>query len=402
MNDDFPTLPALMLGGPPHAGKSVLLYHLTHALHTRNIPHYALRACPDGEGNWANEADQALVQEIRHKGQFTNEFIALVARDLQQRILPLLVDIGGHPTEKDTPLFHACTHGIILYHELPDLERWRALMASNGLVIIAELHSDLRGVDKLESTGGVLRGTLSGLERGQMIQSFVLDALLERIIALFAPYAEAARRQHLGALHSEPNWHVLALNELRTALGLDGHEWHWTELARATRHVQTMLSPGTGLALYGRGPAWLYAALAAAIAPEHSLRQFDANGLSWISPLAIQTGRVVTIPGLNAVAISSTNVTVLHFTGGTRLNYHVLGTAEVPVIPAPHGLILDGPMPLWLVTSLVQAYIGQVPWIAVAEPRLGRQAIVVWSATESPAIGSICPVPAVISTGNNM
>jgi len=43
--------PALMIGGPPHSGKSVLAYSLTQALRARQIDHYLLRACPDGEGD---------------------------------------------------------------------------------------------------------------------------------------------------------------------------------------------------------------------------------------------------------------------------------------------------------------------------------------------------------------
>jgi CRISPR-associated protein Csx3 len=54
-------LPAVLIGGPPHAGKSVLFYSLTQALRERNIRHHAIRACPDGEGNWSQESDQHLV-----------------------------------------------------------------------------------------------------------------------------------------------------------------------------------------------------------------------------------------------------------------------------------------------------------------------------------------------------
>src|SRR5436305_1318113 len=44
-------LPAILVGGPPHAGKSVLFYRLTQALRARGLDHHAIRACPDGEGN---------------------------------------------------------------------------------------------------------------------------------------------------------------------------------------------------------------------------------------------------------------------------------------------------------------------------------------------------------------
>ena len=47
---------AILIGGPPHSGKSVLTYSLTQTLRQQGIDHYVLRACPDGEGDWSNEA----------------------------------------------------------------------------------------------------------------------------------------------------------------------------------------------------------------------------------------------------------------------------------------------------------------------------------------------------------
>jgi CRISPR-associated protein Csx3 len=40
----MPDFPAVLIGGPPHSGKSVFVYSLTRALRAARIPHYALRA----------------------------------------------------------------------------------------------------------------------------------------------------------------------------------------------------------------------------------------------------------------------------------------------------------------------------------------------------------------------
>src|SRR5260370_8438800 len=98
-------LPAILFGGPPHAGKSVLFYSLAKALRERGIPHYAIRACPDGEGNWFYELDQDKVRLIRVKGEWTSDFVKRMCLDLARRHLPLLVDIGGAPTERGTDFF---------------------------------------------------------------------------------------------------------------------------------------------------------------------------------------------------------------------------------------------------------------------------------------------------------
>src|SRR2546429_1808479 len=93
--------PALLIGGPPHAGKSVLFHRLTQALRERNIRHHALRACPDGEGNWSQESDQQLVEQIRASGKWSAPFIAHLSEDLEHRCLPLLVDVGGKPKSSE-------------------------------------------------------------------------------------------------------------------------------------------------------------------------------------------------------------------------------------------------------------------------------------------------------------
>src|SRR5438552_6610469 len=49
----FHSLPAILIGGPPHTGKSVLTYSLSQALRKRSIEHYVIRASPDGEGDWS-------------------------------------------------------------------------------------------------------------------------------------------------------------------------------------------------------------------------------------------------------------------------------------------------------------------------------------------------------------
>ena len=90
-------LPAILMGGPPHAGKSVLYYNLAQALRKRGIPFHAIRACPDGEGDWSQEIDQDVIWNIRVKGEWTDMFVQRICRDLEQRLLPMLVDMGGRP-----------------------------------------------------------------------------------------------------------------------------------------------------------------------------------------------------------------------------------------------------------------------------------------------------------------
>jgi len=89
------SFPAVIIGGPPNSGKSVLTANLTQALRQRDIQHYVLRACPDGEGDWTYLADQELVRTILVPRTWTRAFVEHICHDLEHRHLPLLVDVGG-------------------------------------------------------------------------------------------------------------------------------------------------------------------------------------------------------------------------------------------------------------------------------------------------------------------
>src|SRR5436305_14590468 len=82
-------LPAILMGGPPNAGKSVLTYNLTRELRRRGIPHYVFRASPEIEGDWFLQGDLETVRQIqlgvsdyRH---WTDIFRGFVCGDLGHR-----------------------------------------------------------------------------------------------------------------------------------------------------------------------------------------------------------------------------------------------------------------------------------------------------------------------------
>jgi CRISPR-associated protein Csx3 len=101
--------PAILMGGPPHAGKSVLTYSLTQALRQHGVPHYVMRACPDGEGHWSQETPQQVTKVIRRKGEFSETYVQRVCRDIERRQLPFLVDVGGLPQGEQFQIFRCCT-----------------------------------------------------------------------------------------------------------------------------------------------------------------------------------------------------------------------------------------------------------------------------------------------------
>src|SRR5947209_11210346 len=153
-------LPAVLVGGPPHAGKSVLFYQLTQALRELGVPHHAIRACPDGEGNWFHEGDPDTVSRIRvsQGSEWPATFVQRISQDLEHRCLPLLVDMGGKPKPSQESLFRFCTHSILLLRvDKPEAtQHWERLVTENNLLPLARFFSLENGNSTVTSHSTVL------------------------------------------------------------------------------------------------------------------------------------------------------------------------------------------------------------------------------------------------------
>ncbi len=374
--------PAIMVGGPPHSGKSVLVYSLTQVLRKQDVAHYVLRAYPDGEGDWANETDQTLVRRIRVKGDGTPQWIDHICRDIANRHLPLIVDVGGRPTQWQEAVFDHCTHAILLTpHEVAQTE-WKELVAKHGLSVLAVLHSILAGDDFVQGTHPILQGQISRLERGQMAQGPVFEALVDLLGNLFAYDEVELRNAHLSLAPTEL---VVELSRIGQTLGL-GDDWHrW--LPEHLPILLDYLPDKTPIGLYDRGPNWLYAALTLHVDPAQ-LYQFDVR-LGWVIPPALTISPTLSTSVLNTRLVNHKTYTWLEVTlTKSYLDYNEAKGLPVPPLPPDQGVILSGKLPLWLWTALTLAY-RNAPWIAIFQPQLDSQAIVIASQDESKSIGNL-------------
>ena len=364
--------PAVTIGGPPHSGKSVLAYSLTQALRRRGVDHYVLRAYPDGEGDWANEADQALVRRIRVKGQGTPEWIARTCRDIANRHLPLIVDVGGLPTSWQEAVFDYCTHAILLTRDEASRDDWQNRMAHHGVILLADLHSQLQGESAVTDDGPVLSGTITDLERGNTASGPAFDALLGRLAALFAYDREELRRAHCNLAPVET---VIDLDRLAYTLGTDPNNWEPHHLPQ----VLDYLPEATPLALYGRGSNWLYAAVVLHAHPA-PFYQFDVR-LGWVTPPTLDLGLPAADAPLQVRQQPQADHTCLAFAiPKAYLDYSEAEELTVPSISLDQGLVLSGKLPLWLWTALALVYRDAL-WLAVYQPQLADQAIVASSHT---------------------
>lgn len=380
------SFPAVMVGGPPHSGKSVLTYHLSQQLRQRSVDHYVVRACPDGEGDWYQEAPPQ-VRVIRSKGEFSAPFVEAVCRDLGRRHLPLIVDAGGRPRPEQEIIFEQCTHAILVAGTANGLAEWRALVERHGLTILAEVQSSLTAPDAIDATEPVIRGRIHGLERHESVAGPMLEALTDRLARLFAYTPAALRETHL---ESAPAELVVEIDRLGRTLGLvrdDEVRWEPGDLPSLLAY----LPAGEPLAVYGRGPNWLYVALALHAFPQ-PFYQFDAR-LGWVQPTPVQIGQVAEPSPLGYELAELPDGRLLAISvhkANKYLDYSEVTGIAAPAVDQTQGLVLSGPLPHWLMAGLALAY-RQRPWLAVYQPPL-MGAVVVATAKESHPVGSLLKI----------
>jgi CRISPR-associated protein Csx3 len=377
-----PVFPAVLIGGPAHSGKSTLTYRLSQHLRRRETPHYALRASPDGDGDWVEAVDAAVVAELRPRVRsgWTPVFAAAVARDVAARHLPLIVDVGGLVSPETEQIAAHCTHAVLLGADPAALAPWRELAARHGLALVADLHSALTGEQVVVDHGPPLRGTITGLSRASSSAGPCFSALAAQLERLFAYTSDELFRSHLVrtdielVLHLEQPIYPLPAHS--------GQPWHPSEL----RTLLPTLPPNAPLAIYGRGPAWLYAALAAA-SPQARCAVFDPRQ-GWVEVEPLQRGPSRSLGLLHIDSETQGEATRLRISiPSGYLDRRDTDLITVPTLPG--GVILDGRLPIWLCAALARTY-HDAAWVACYQPQL-RGSVVVRSHTDQFPVGFVVP-----------
>ena len=360
--------PAILIGGPPHSGKSVLAYHLTRRLRQLRVDHYVLRAYPDGEGDWSYEADQNLVRAIRIKGIGDDRWVARIRRDIARRHLPLIVDVGGKPTPSQETIFDECTHAILLWPDERAHQEWISRMERHGLPIIADLHSSLDGTDEIASTEPVVRGTISGLDRTHPKLGPAFDAVIEKVAGLFATDRESLRRRHI---LEAPVDLAIDIERLAYTLKVPGNPPRWRP--EDIPALLDYLPEHKPLGVYGRAPCWIYSALAAYSLPAE-FWQFDPR-YGWMKPPTLRiSGKWNDAPW--TVMYSQEGKAIrLYF----ALRHHYVdpldaGGQPVPKVAPERSVILEGKLPLWLFTALTRTYAPHHA-VFVSQPQLSDKPV---------------------------
>lgn len=132
--------------GPPHSGKTVLYNAIQKFLMAWGVRYFQQRACPDGEGNWSQETDPAVVAEIRRKGQFNECFLRAILPPIENlgKFFPLvLVDCGGRRSAENAEILARCTHMVLISSKPEEMEPWVHFCQDEGTQAVAVLGSTL-------------------------------------------------------------------------------------------------------------------------------------------------------------------------------------------------------------------------------------------------------------------
>jgi CRISPR-associated protein Csx3 len=194
----------IVLGGPPHSGKSVLRERLKSQLLALapNLYPYFLPTNPDGEGAWFQQAYQhnpQLATELKTsaKQHWNPERAQLYASWVRQCSQPLtFCDLGGIIDDYNRQICSAATHAIILAPTSVQLQPWREFFESCRLQILAELLSDYQArEDQILSLSSPFRATIHRLERGDLISPRPAVTALATFLLAQLPCHRASRRE---------------------------------------------------------------------------------------------------------------------------------------------------------------------------------------------------------------
>lgn len=366
-------LPAILVAGPPHSGKSVLAYLLSQRLREAQVAHILLRAAPDGEGDWSYQSANEVRVRQRRKGVYTADLIEDLRRAIRRRTLPMLVDIGGQPRDTQFRLFDACTHVIHLWREAADRQEWQAWLEERSLIPVASIQTRLAPPDRSEPDGGPLQGVITGLDRANPRPGPLFECVLDRVQGICAYPPEALEAEHLR--QAPAGVPQLTVTQLADEIGIlqPGQKLWW-----APAHLDQVLAwvpLGGPLAFYGPGPLWLYAGIAARVAPA-KLYVFDARFYGWMLPPPVRLNSRQTNEEFTLAVQETEGGVSLRFDLHPR--HHVLHPQpiHVPPLPAAAPVVLDGKMPAWLISALAQA-LRDHPVLSAHDPRLSRN-VVFW------------------------
>jgi CRISPR-associated protein Csx3 len=407
-------LPAIVIGGPPHSGKSVLLGYLTDWLRRERIDHYVLRACPDGEGDWFQRDRPEIVRSLRYKGEWTNEWVDQMCKAIAGRQVPLLVDMGGRPSEYQLRILSACTHAVLLTKDEESRAHWLSHVDKAGLILLADLESSLDGPSEITKVAEPLCARFVGMKRQHALlpanqPAFELLAyLLRDVFVAGSPNLRVRQMQN-----APSGFHAWDIEEMAGMCAVEfdplkGFWWSPADLAALFNRI----SGGKPTARYGRSAAWITAAVAAHALPA-ACRVFDPRYEEWPliqeypceSAKVARSRRATRVRNRSPLETSYISVEALHILfvqiRDSWLEPISRSRIVLPELEITRGVIISGKLPVWLFADLTVTYINAgLPWVATYDANT-HKSIVVASRNNSVQVGHVLDLALTVSPASS-
>lgn len=352
----------IVICGPPHSGKTVFLANLMKKLPSDRFA--LLFGAPDGEWHWSNEGDQDLVKTVRQKGKFCDDWLKNILSSISTAEQDLvLVDTGGVMSAENEQIFSVCDGFIILSSNPDATGEWRKFGEGAGCRCVAELDSVLVGKCELypRQKDGIVRGRITGLERGHKINSPTLDAVAECLVKIIKTNARVTEAERICDVNGAEMVNAIGIEDQSDPfLGI--RPWHiasaikilaearereivrmWNVRASFMACALTVATPGK-VELFGVSEGYIRI-------PDVTLNGGEGDGVEW-------------------EVIETSQYTLVKYKKTKFLTKKVLNSIHPPNVNLDRGVVIatDGP-PIWLDATIARAYDrAGAPWIGMFVP----------------------------------
>ena len=157
----------IVVGGPPHSGKSTCALYLERALQDLGIDAYNYDYDPFGETKRFAEGLISKKERDDTKKIPTKKEIKTCVKEFTSLPNKLVIgDLPGKPTGLTEILVSGGTHAIILCKddELDKIKEWEKLFNRKNVKILAILTSNQTGQENIEEENGIIVGKISNLD----------------------------------------------------------------------------------------------------------------------------------------------------------------------------------------------------------------------------------------------
>jgi len=363
----------IIVGGPPHSGKSVFIDKLKNKLRGKGTELFAL--APDGEGSWSQKSNQEAAQFIRKKGGFTKEFMDTGIENAQrlmqtQRIV--LIDIGGVRSPENERILKetGAQHMIVVAREDPQPERagredWEKFAEDNGLNVLASFDTSLEGEERHGMKVNTLRGRLVGLDRGSKQEHEPINALAKLIQTMAPKVGDKGEEGYT------------VINPVEVKKAASGENWTEEGMKDAIDRVIRLIKRSDKPILFD-GPAanWF---IASAVVNgsrfnEINIRDFKVEG-TIVKPEVKQLSNEELDPNFEYKTKSLPTHTILTV---TPINYLIEDVSKAleemipPELDKSKGVIISGKLPIVVAAQLALTYAKHHDSVAMLAPPLGE------------------------------